>query len=181
MGLRPGMGTGLTMRTGNTEGVQVPTVSRSRAGKHSPNAEAQLQLLRGQLNPHFFFNALNSIRVLVLDDPDRAGSSKLKALGKAIADPQLCPHPPLNHHQSTEGRKNRFLVQTELSRLLAGPRRTLPDEQTICDPAPIETRLGACPSKGVDRVTSAVDRDARRPARSNLGSPSLKQIRAGPY
>lgn len=34
--------------------------------------EAQLQMLRYQLNPHFFFNALNSIRVLISDHPRRA-------------------------------------------------------------------------------------------------------------
>ncbi len=35
------MGTGLAMIAGNTEGVKDPTVSRSRAGKHSPDAEKQ--------------------------------------------------------------------------------------------------------------------------------------------
>ena len=34
--------------------------------------QAQLQMLRYQLNPHFFFNALNSIRALVDEDPPRA-------------------------------------------------------------------------------------------------------------
>jgi LytS/YehU family sensor histidine kinase len=32
----------------------------------------QLQLLRAQLNPHFLFNALNSIRALIQEDPHRA-------------------------------------------------------------------------------------------------------------
>lgn len=34
--------------------------------------EAQLQMLRYQLNPHFLFNALNSIRTLVYDDARKA-------------------------------------------------------------------------------------------------------------
>jgi len=34
--------------------------------------EAQLQMLRYQLNPHFLFNALNSIRTLVYDDAQKA-------------------------------------------------------------------------------------------------------------
>jgi len=34
--------------------------------------QAQLQMLRYQLNPHFLFNALNSIRALVLEDPKTA-------------------------------------------------------------------------------------------------------------
>ena len=35
-------------------------------------SKAQLQLLQYQLNPHFFFNALNTIRALIDEDPDRA-------------------------------------------------------------------------------------------------------------
>lgn len=32
----------------------------------------ELKTLKSQLNPHFMFNALNSIRALVIDDPERA-------------------------------------------------------------------------------------------------------------
>ena len=35
-------------------------------------SKAQLQLLQYQLNPHFFFNALNTIRALIDEDPVRA-------------------------------------------------------------------------------------------------------------
>lgn len=34
--------------------------------------EAQLEMLRYQLNPHFLFNALASLRALILEDPERA-------------------------------------------------------------------------------------------------------------
>ena len=34
--------------------------------------EAQLQMLRYQLNPHFLFNSLNSVRGLIAEDPARA-------------------------------------------------------------------------------------------------------------
>ncbi|MCI1752745.1 MAG: histidine kinase [Flavobacteriales bacterium] len=38
----------------------------------SANREGQLANLRSQLNPHFMFNALNSIRSLIEEDPERA-------------------------------------------------------------------------------------------------------------
>jgi len=34
--------------------------------------QAQLQMLRYQLNPHFLFNSLNSIRAMIIEQPDRA-------------------------------------------------------------------------------------------------------------
>ncbi|MFZ0426744.1 MAG: histidine kinase [Acidobacteriota bacterium] len=34
--------------------------------------QARLQMLRYQLNPHFLFNALNSIRGMIVEDPDRS-------------------------------------------------------------------------------------------------------------
>lgn len=39
------------------------------------NREGQLSNLRSQLNPHFMFNALNSIRALIGEDPERAKNS----------------------------------------------------------------------------------------------------------
>jgi two-component sensor histidine kinase len=36
--------------------------------------DAQLRALRGQLNPHFLFNSLNSLRSLIAEDPQRAAS-----------------------------------------------------------------------------------------------------------
>ena len=39
------------------------------------NREGQLSNLRSQLDPHFMFNALNSIRALIEEDPGRAKSS----------------------------------------------------------------------------------------------------------
>ncbi len=41
------------------------------------NTRAELAYLRGQLNPHFLFNALNNIFLLIDRDPDRAKDSLL--------------------------------------------------------------------------------------------------------
>jgi hypothetical protein len=44
-------------------------------------AEMELQRLRSQLNPHFLFNALNSLRALVLEDPKKAQAGLTKLAG----------------------------------------------------------------------------------------------------
>jgi two-component sensor histidine kinase len=45
------------------------TIERARADKADQLAQtAQLQMLRYQLNPHFLFNSLNSIRALITED-----------------------------------------------------------------------------------------------------------------
>lgn len=48
-------------------------VQRERARSAELLSErARLQMLRYQLNPHFLFNALNSVRMMVVEDPTRA-------------------------------------------------------------------------------------------------------------
>jgi two-component system LytT family sensor kinase len=50
-------------------------IQRERQNALSANAkahEAQLAALRGQLNPHFLFNSLNSIQALITEEPSRA-------------------------------------------------------------------------------------------------------------
>jgi hypothetical protein len=37
-----------------------------------PNAALERDALRARLNPHFMFNALNNLRALILEDPERA-------------------------------------------------------------------------------------------------------------
>jgi LytS/YehU family sensor histidine kinase len=63
--------------------------SRAReAAFESRLREAQLDLLRAQLRPHFLFNALNTISELVHEDPERADAmlGHLSALLRASID-----------------------------------------------------------------------------------------------
>jgi two-component system LytT family sensor kinase len=46
-------------------------------------AEAKLHSLMSQLNPHFFFNCLNSVRALIVEDPGKAHTS-VTALSKLM-------------------------------------------------------------------------------------------------
>jgi hypothetical protein len=46
-------------------------------------AEAKLDFLRAQLNPHFLFNSLNSVRALIVEDPGKAHSA-VTALSQLI-------------------------------------------------------------------------------------------------
>ena len=38
----------------------------------SARSALELDALRARLNPHFIFNALNNLRALILEDPERA-------------------------------------------------------------------------------------------------------------
>ncbi len=48
------------------------TMQRQRWRTQVSLQQAELRLLKSQLNPHFLFNALNGVRSLIADEPDRA-------------------------------------------------------------------------------------------------------------
>jgi two-component sensor histidine kinase len=52
----------------------VAHVHRQKADLERVAREAQLRVLRAQLNPHFLFNSLNSVRSLITENPQRAAS-----------------------------------------------------------------------------------------------------------
>lgn len=67
------------------------------AALESELARAQLQALQGQLHPHFLFNTLNAIGVLIRDDPAAAGRvvSLLADLLRRTLDVAQQPEVPL--------------------------------------------------------------------------------------
>ena len=48
------------------------------------NAQAELQLLKAQVHPHFLFNTLNNIYALTLDDSPKAGATVKKLSGMVL-------------------------------------------------------------------------------------------------
>ena len=52
--------------------LQVEASHRKAAAAELARTQAELRALRAQINPHFFFNALNTIRYMIREDPQKA-------------------------------------------------------------------------------------------------------------
>jgi LytS/YehU family sensor histidine kinase len=52
--------------------LQVEASHRKAAAAELARTQAELRALRAQINPHFFFNALNTIRYMIREDPKKA-------------------------------------------------------------------------------------------------------------
>ena len=59
------------------------TDRKIKAELEKDKVKSQLELLKSQINPHFLFNTLNNIDVLILDEPKRA-SDYLKKLSEIL-------------------------------------------------------------------------------------------------
>jgi len=51
---------------------------RAEAAARSKHVEAELQYLKAQVNPHFLFNAINSVYFLIRKDPEKASETLIK-------------------------------------------------------------------------------------------------------
>jgi hypothetical protein len=129
--------------------------------------EAQLNALRAQLNPHFLFNCLNSLRALILQDPARA-VSMVTALGEllryALASDrrQLVP---LSEElaivkQYLDLEKIRFEERLTVERAVdaAALQVNVPPMllQTLVDNA-VKHGIATLPDGGLVRITACVD------------------------
>jgi hypothetical protein len=129
--------------------------------------EAQLNALRAQLNPHFLFNCLNSLRALIVQDPARA-VSMVTALGDllryALASDrrQLVPLSEelavVNQYLDLE--KIRFEERLTVERIVdaAALDVSVPPMllQTLVDNA-VKHGIATLPHGGIVRITARVD------------------------
>jgi hypothetical protein len=77
-------------------GLFAAAVDRANAKKDAAEARAQVKALQAQINPHFYFNALNTIYGLIAVDPERAQRTlgllaNMSRYAFATAQPDLIP------------------------------------------------------------------------------------------
>ena len=129
--------------------------------------EAQLNALRAQLNPHFLFNCLNSLRALIVQDPARAVSmvtalSDLLRYALAVDQRQLVPLSEelaiVNQYLDLE--KIRFEERLTIEHAVDASALTVGVPpmllQTLVDNA-VKHGIAALPGGGVVRITARVD------------------------
>jgi len=141
--------------------------------------EAQLDALRAQLNPHFLFNCLNSVRALIVQDPSRAvsmvtGLSDL--LRYALASDRRRVVPLAEElaivDQYLDLEKIRFEERLTIERAVddAALRAEVPPMllQTLVDNA-VKHGVAMLPSGGVVRISARVDKAHLDIAVANTG------------
>jgi len=130
-------------------------------------AQARLENLRLQLQPHFLFNALNTISSAVYEDPRRADAmiASLSALLRATLDDDAGPEVPLDREIET---LELYLdvMRKRFEGTLSVELRVEPDVQKALVPhlllQPLvenSIRHGADPSSHSIRVTLTAERD----------------------
>lgn len=88
--------------------------------------DAQLQALRAQINPHFLFNTLNTVRALISDDPARAREAVtvLSGILRAGLDADQQPTVPLDDELAIAGQYlqlQRLRFESRLQFSIAAP------------------------------------------------------------
>jgi Histidine kinase len=130
---------------------------------------AELRLLKSQLNPHFLFNSLNSIRTLIVCDPARArdavtrlatllrytlnaSQEELVTLGQELEI--------INDYLTLESMRfeDRLRVDIDVPAALRGIRIPVMLLQTVVENA-IKHGIAELPSGGILQVRAALDKD----------------------
>ena len=77
-----GMFIATTLATGTVCGIRFYTehnkIEKAHRQLHAAHMEAELKHLRDQINPHFLFNVMNSINILIHKDTKQASSTLMK-------------------------------------------------------------------------------------------------------
>jgi hypothetical protein len=130
---------------------------------------AELRLLKTQLNPHFLFNALNTVRSLIADNPARAQSAvthlanTLRYTLSSRQDELVTLSQELDivadYLQLESIRfEDRLRIETEVSADAAGVRIPVMLLQTLVENA-IKHGIAELPSGGVLRISAVVKDD----------------------
>lgn len=86
---------------------------RSAEEKEKQRVESELQYLKAQVNPHFLFNAINSIYFLIKKDPDQAASTLIRLSDLLRFQLYDCTVDKINIEQEVEYLRN-FVTLEEI-------------------------------------------------------------------
>lgn len=83
------------------------TVSKEQEQKR----ETQIQLLQAQINPHFLFNTLNTLRYLAILNEDKPVSEGISALAKLLRNTIVDSNEMVSVQEEIENVKNYIIIQ----------------------------------------------------------------------
>ncbi len=135
--------------------------------------QAQLQQLTNQLNPHFLFNALNSIRALIFEDQHKAADAvtRLSELFRVHLQAHLRPLSTLaeewqlaSHYLEIEQIRfeQRLRVETDFADSLWQQKLPTLSLLTLIENA-VKHGIAQCPQGGVISITSRVNGAGKTP------------------
>ena len=130
---------------------------------------AELRLLKSQLNPHFLFNALNTIRSLIAYDPSRARDAVTHLAGmlrytlSSSQDELVSLAQELeivNDYLALESMRfeERLQIEMDIAQNARGVRIPVMLLQTVVENA-IKHGIAELPAGGVLRISAALDGD----------------------
>ena len=80
--------------------------------------ETQIQLLQAQINPHFLFNTLNTLRYLAILNEDKPVSEGINALAKLLRNTIVDSNEMVSVQEEIENVKNYIIIQKLQKKIL---------------------------------------------------------------